>query len=157
MKFFNSVAKCGFKRRTAAAKSGCYSPLGAARSIRVILFIMSLFLCLQPSHPYRRGGGRRPPGLLVSPRVLHVVLYLFIIYYFSLFWLYTYMQFLWAIQCLAFIYLCGPLGPFRIMLCIDVTVRFFFFSCAGAKGLPSTKMPCSVWPQHRIRLEKIAK
>ena len=145
MKFFNSVAKCGFKRRTAAAKSGCYSPLGTARSIRVILFIMSLFLC-----------GRRPPGLLVSPRVLHVVLYLFIIYYFSLFWLYTYMQFLWAIQCLAFIYLCGPLGPFRIMLCIDVTVRFFF-SCAGTKGLPSTKMPCSVWPQHRIRLEKIAK
>ena len=113
-------------------------------------------VCSPPTLIGVGGGGRRPPGLLVSPRVLHVVLYLFIIYYFSLFWLYTYMQFLWAIQCLAFIYLCGPLGPFRIMLCIDVTVRFFF-SCAGTKGLPSTKMPCSVWPQHRIRLEKIAK
>ena len=35
---------------------------------------------------------------------------------FFLFWLYTYLQFLWMMQCITIIYLCGPLGPFRIML-----------------------------------------
>ena len=43
---------------------------------------------------------------------------------FFLFWLYTYIQFLWVIQCLTFIYLYRPLGPFHIMLYIDVLVRF---------------------------------
>ena len=42
----------------------------------------------------------------------------------SRFWLYTYMQFLWVMQWLAFIYLYGPLGPFHIMLYIDVLGRF---------------------------------
>ena len=36
--------------------------------------------------------------------------------YSFLFWLYVYVQFLWVIQCIAFIYLCGPLGPFRMVL-----------------------------------------
>ena len=42
----------------------------------------------------------------------------------SRFWLYTYIQFLRVMQWLAYIYLCGPLGPFHIMLYIDVSGRF---------------------------------
>ena len=155
MKFFNSVAKCGFKRHTVAAKSGCYSPLGAARSIRLILFIMSFFLCLRPSHPYRRGRPTAawPPSL--SQGAACCSLFIYYLLFFSLLVIYIYAVFMGDTMSCLYLFM-RAVGPFRIMLCIDVTVRFFF-SCAGTKGLPSAKMPCSVWPQHRIRLEKIAK
>ena len=57
----------------------------------------------------------------------------------SLFWLYTYIQFLWVIQCIGFIYLCGLLGPFRIY--------YLFFSCVGTLAPPSAETWClsQVW------------
>ena len=42
--------------------------------------------------------------------------FFFFFFSLSLFWLYTYIQFLWVIQCINFIYLCRLLGPFHIML-----------------------------------------
>ena len=108
-------------------------------------YLSCLYFCVWGPPTLIGGGGRRPPGLLVSPRVLHVVLYLFIIYYFSLFLLYTYMQFLWAIQCLVFIYLCGPLARFALCYVLMLQLGFFFLVRAPrASHRRKCRVPCGL-------------
>ena len=133
MKFFNSVAKCGFKRHTVAAKSGCYSPLGAARSIRVILFIMSLFLCLGPSHPYRRGRPTAawPPSL--SQGAACCSLFIYYLLFFSLLVIYIYAVFMGDTMSCLYLFM-RPLA--RFALCYVLMLQLGFFFLCGHQGPP---------------------
>ena len=72
-------------------------------------------------------------------------------YFFFLFWLYTYIQFLWVIRCLTFICLYRPLGPFRIMLYIDASVRFVV-PCRGRDLHYGFMLVASISVQVRMKL-----
>ena len=82
-------------------------------------------------------------------------------YFFFLLWLYTYIQFFWAIQCINFCYLCRLLGPFHIML-------FFFLVLAPRPPLAGFDDLCQCylvvmiclgdtdsWLRYRSRLDSI--